>query len=1344
MSLNSGKEISKLSIMDVRLKGRSAKLNRKALDAISRKYFDDNKRLSKIIKKGDAEYIRRLTDKRAKEIAKATSLAKKNAIIKQRKKEIATLQKNAAAAKSKLKGERAKINNLLSKGIGVLYTKAGNLVFKDLTTADGRNSMKKQMTIMTDANVSTEGLNKRIKQYEKAEKVWINKLKEKRFRKKPPYRTIRKPIAKGVKVDYLYNYYQMDGEFNVYDEVAANIKRVLNNTKWRHPNAKFNIRLSTASGDDVMKKVKSSDGKIRMYDSKAFSLPTFDKWDIDSILEIFDDKFELVYERYDEEELETEGTFDFETIAISYLVEPSMTMGAGGHKTLSQANKVWFISDTASKTNCFYRSISFIRILRDFNSNEDTEYIRSVLLEEPECKVLKQLINGRAKQMKSRLTSKTRKTTTEEDIQRWVDFVSSNARTRCRVKIYNNVFGLEKTIEPKKITGKLRDYEIWCINHHFIPMVRWYELSNIKPLCEEKQKRDLALEMEKEDADDNTTIDKKIAREIENYDDFLKWVEITEGLTLNPNTEDPDEKKKIAMYEGRYKYHYQQTDKVRNTIVCKNNRIATYDIEATGNGNNQLFKCYRISMAWNDLQNNGSVNKNNTLGLGYKFKSFDGENCIAKFFDFLYKNRAEFSAFTFYAHNAGKFDLLLLLNEYIYENTTKWLIDEESVIVLNGAYLNMELISKGMLEGEGEGGFNTDPPTIRFRDSLRLLPMSLEKLGIDFNVPHKKNGKDLEVNFDEINLENCYGKAKHSPAELFKSKDFFIDLTQRVYCDYDTICLLECLNIFNNDIYDAMNIDMTGCLTGASLSKQNFFKNYYNKKHIPIYHMNKEFDAFCREGYMGGRCEAHFIGEHSDKCYYYDFTSLYPDVGRRRLPYGRPKKVEGRRVDRWNKHYKQNKGLPLIIGMMKFRIRTKDFDALPIHGIKINSKLIFPHFENWTELTLWSNEFNYANSLNIYEYELIEAVHFGDREMMRKDDKESFWEEGILKSFFEDAVEKKALAKKDKKPALAQSYKIVANSGYGFWGLNANGDDGFGRDGVEIIPKDDLSFWEMLKKGEVNNVGSVGEYTIVRTTKPMPCKDFNVSIASAISSEARIKIHKFMNAIKRVGGKLLYCDTDSCICDTKLCDYPELMEEFCWDGTGEALGSMKNEAEEKLEKYFKKIIEKDRYKTNRKYKGEPKAELKKLMKKQLDLDGGEYHFDKGIIAGCKQYCLHKTTFDGGEVIAEASKGCKRSLDYSDFHHLLYGSKMEEQKKYEDVIREKKGDDWVAPAGFRLYEKQTQFRSGLIEHIKEGDCCDVRIVQLDKSMRVNYLKGKVEDVVGSDGVRQKGVVKPLLI
>ena len=269
----------------------------------------------------------------------------------------------------------------------------------------------------------------------------------------------------------------------------------------------------------------------------------------------------------------------------------------------------------------------------------------------------------------------------------------------------------------------------------------------------------------------------------------------------------------------------------------------------------------------------------------------------------------------------------------------------------------------------------------------------------------------------------------------------------------------------------------------------------------------------------------------------------------------------------------------------------------------------------------------------------------------------------------------------------------------------------------------------MVDRGEVNNVGVNGEYTLVRTTKPMPMKDFNVSIAAAISSEARIKIHKFMNAIVKNGGKLLYCDTDSCITDIKLCDYPEMMEEFCWDGTGEDLGSMKNEAEEKLEKYFKKKYGKEKCRFH--------------MEKQKEIDGGEFSFDKGIIAGCKQYCLYKKVYDGGFIEAEASKGCACSLDYTDFHHLLYGSKITEQRKYEKEIKKKK-PDWEAPEGYRLYESQQQFRSSLIEHIKEGSGTDIKIIHLDKAMRINYTKGSVAGVVGCDGVMCSGKVKPLSI
>jgi len=1313
-----------LSLDKMTIRKVDGSLNRKDLDVIGKDYYNSSKRLNKIIKKGDKDRIRKLNEKRKKEIDKATNTTLKNKIKASLKKEKKKLEDDASKARKDLDAKKKGVKDLLSRGVGAMISKKGNIQWRDLLDNRDRKMMLKDLTIMSDANVSAAELRLAIKKNEKRAEVFRKGLDRLRYRKFPPYRLDDKKVNGGQKIDYFFKYDQIEGDFNFYDTLEANVKRAINNTRWKHPNSKFNIRISTVEGDAVVAKEAKS-----FVDRRAFSLPSFNEYTIDDVLEIFESKFETAFEEYDEDE----EYFDFQTILISYLIEPNITHGAGGHKTITQANKVWFISDTQSRTNCFYRSISFVRLMKDLDGKEEKEVERILLNDDG---VLASLINDRAKNMKKRLETKTRKTTTEGDIQNWVDKCASNQRTNCIVKIYDNVFGVDKTIIPS-IPHKGKNptiYEVWCINHHFIPLVRWYDLQHIKDICEKR----LELEQIKaeKDEDINEIISKKVAREIVDEDAFIDWLRDDKHISIELDTEDTKEKKDLVKFEYLYKYLFcLDHTKVRNQIIPFNSRIATYDIEATANGNGGNFKCYRISLAYNNLEGGRDIVDNKRDGV--ITRSFGGEDCITKFFDYLYDNRLTFSAFTFYAHNGGKFDLLLLLNEYILYNRSKWTIDDDSLIVLNGAYLNITLDSVGDIEDsdrvEEWHKKIKNRPSIKFRDSMRLLPMSLEKLCIDFNVPHKKQGKELEIDFDEINLDNCYGKASHPPKELFKSLDFLIDLSQRVYCDYDTIGLLECLNKFNKDIYDAMNLDMTGCLTGASLSKQNFFKNYYSKARIPIYHMSENYDAFCREGYTGGRCEAFMIGELNSDCYYYDFTSLYPDVGRRRLPYGRPEYVGEERIRRWNNCYKENRKLPLVVGMMKFKIKTKNFEMLPVHGIKRNHKLLFPQFKEWVYITLWSNEFNYGHELDMYDYELVEAIHFGEQTCIKRSERDTFWDEGMLSPFFTDAVDKKALAKKQKKPALAQSYKIVANSGYGFWGLNANGDDGMGRDGMEIMETDDLSFWEMVKRGEVNNVGSVGDYTLVRTTKPMPCKDFNVAIASAISSEARIKIHKFMMAIRKVGGRLLYCDTDSCICDIRLCDYPDILKEFCWDGTGEELGSMKNEAEEKLEKYFKS-----------KY---GKKELDYHMKKQKVFDKGEYKFDKGIIAGCKQYCLYKKTYDGGVIEAEASKGCKRSLDYTDFHHLLYGSKMEEQKVYEDKIRIRKMEndiEWTAPEGFRLYEQQTQFRSGLIEHLKEGSGCDVRIMNIDKSMRINYLKGKVEGIVGSDGVRQSGTVDPLVL
>ena len=121
----------------------------------------------------------------------------------------------------------------------------------------------------------------------------------------------------------------------------------------------------------------------------------------------------------------------------------------------------------------------------------------------------------------------------------------------------------------------------------------------------------------------------------------------------------------------------------------------------------------------------------------------------------------------------------------------------------------------------------------------------------------------------------------------------------------------------------------------------------------------------------------------------------------------------------------------------------------------------------------------------------------------------------------------------------------------------------------------------------------------------------------------------------------------------------------------------------------------------------------------------ELSFDKGIIAGCKQYSLHKTLLDGGSVVAGACKGCKRKLTYEEFQHLLYGTMIEEQREIEKQIL-LRNPDFKIPTGYRLYEQQTQFRSSTSDHIAEGTFTEIRRIDIDKSIRINYTKGIVEN------------------
>ena len=101
-------------------------------------------------------------------------------------------------------------------------------------------------------------------------------------------------------------------------------------------------------------------------------------------------------------------------------------------------------------------------------------------------------------------------------------------------------------------------------------------------------------------------------------------------------------------------------------------------------------------------------------------------------------------------------------------------------------------------------------------------------------------------------------------------------------------------------------------------------------------------------------------------------------------------------------------------------MRTVDKVRLPLHAVKKHGKLLFPVVEHWTTAFLFSEEMREGLRNNQYEYVIVRAL--------------SFQRKRLLKRAFEDAIKHKAKARKNGKPALAETYKILANSLYGVFG----------------------------------------------------------------------------------------------------------------------------------------------------------------------------------------------------------------------------------------------------------------------------------------------------------------------
>lgn len=378
---------------------------------------------------------------------------------------------------------------------------------------------------------------------------------------------------------------------------------------------------------------------------------------------------------------------------------------------------------------------------------------------------------------------------------------------------------------------------------------------------------------------------------------------------------------------------------------------------------------------------------------------------------------------------------------------------------------------------------------IEIRDSLKLLPFSVKRIGESFGTKHKK----LEMEYEGFRYAGCE-----------------ITEEEKKYIANDVLVVKEALEIMFEEGHNKLTIGSC-CLAEfkKTIDKEdynNFFPNLYE---IP--YEDKTVGDYIRRSYRGGWC--YLLKGKENKIYNngctLDVNSLYPSMmhsmSGNRYPVGKPHFWKGyipEEAIAWNRYY-------------FVRIKTRFYlkkDKLPFVQIKhsllykgtemlVTSDVLDPDTGEYSPYYTRGNEVKDTRVemvLTMTDYELLkEHYELVDFEVI--DGCWFFSEIGL----FDPYIDKYAAIKMTSKGAKRESAKLFLNNLYG-----------------KLASSTDSSF----KVAFVKEDGSLGFYTVSEHDKSpgyIPC-------GSAITSYAR---NFTIRAAQANYGHFIYSDTDSIHCD---------------------------------------------------------------------------------------------------------------------------------------------------------------------------------------------------------------------
>lgn len=468
------------------------------------------------------------------------------------------------------------------------------------------------------------------------------------------------------------------------------------------------------------------------------------------------------------------------------------------------------------------------------------------------------------------------------------------------------------------------------------------------------------------------------------------------------------------------------------------------------------------------------------------YETFTGSNCIEDFVEEI--TRRKWRNYRFVAHNGGKYDFIPII--------------EELADFVNDRYgWDIQILTKGPNETPFFARIEDKNGKPRYlQDSLALMPRDLSSLTESFTPDLAKGDFD----FNEIRPWEEMDKEK---------REEMMDYLKR-----DCRSLFQVLEEFTGVLIELTDGNCPPQLTVGSTAMAVYRSTFMEEgTSIPNCYKpenNDNPEEKFRQSYFGGRTEVY--KKYGEDLYHYDVNSLYPYCYTTKpIPVGKVSHT--------------GSGFPLendkYGGVLKIKgkIPENAANGIPVlpyrhnpEGV-IDERVVFPagEIEGW----YMAKEVRYAQEVGA-----LENIEIKDSYMSKY---------GYpFKKYGEALYDLKKSIDKDKNPGKYKVVKFLLNSFYGKFGMDRH------HKSVRIgnVTKEFMEGKEPITDGltdkgiMLEEEESFAPYIIPR-------------VASAITAQARIEMHKWFMRVFDRGGSIWYCDTDSIVTNVEL-------------PTGEELGEM--------------------------------------------------------------------------------------------------------------------------------------------------------------------------------------------